>query len=93
MSKVSIPKLHSIKWKDGVHADNVDCHPDRGAVDIPARDVLVGAINADLTNVVIAGYDQNGREYIAGSFANIGEGAYMFGRGQLTLLRYGDEHD
>jgi len=91
MNKKSYPKLHSIKWKNGALAENVICVPDRARENIPASDVLKGAYERDLRDVVVFGYEQDGTEYAAGTTANIKEGAYMFARGQLMLLRLSDD--
>lgn len=90
--KTSIPKLHSIKWKDGVHAENVEFHPDRDRCGISADEILIAAIGK-LHEVVIIGYEQDGYEYIAGNSATLKDAAYLFSRGQLTMLRYADEID
>lgn len=89
--KVSIPKLHSIKFKNGAHAGNVVYPREfRIAESIPTINVLEGAILANLRDVVLIGYREDGSEYIAGSFTSPKEAAYMFGRGQLNMMRVGD---
>lgn len=88
--KVSIPKLHSIKWKDGVSADNIGFHPNAGDKYVPVREVLSSAYNVNLSDVVLFGYDEDGLEYIAGSTPDIQRAHYMFTRAALTMLRYSD---
>ena len=91
MNKQSYPKLHSIKWKDGAHAENVICSKYRGNDHIPVRDVLIGAYEENLREVVVAGYNQDGEEIFFGSNPNCKEAAYLFSRGQLAMLRYADD--
>lgn len=89
--KTTTPKLHSIKFKSGPYAENV-VYPEQfpTAERIPVSNVLHGAILAGLRDVVIMGYQQDGKEYIASSISNPKEASYMFGRGQLQCLREGD---
>lgn len=82
--KTSIPKLHSIKWKNGLQAENV--HIINHNMDIPVDRVLSGAYSEGLREVVLFGYDQNGGEYIASSSTSKEKSAFMFGRGQLFLM-------
>lgn len=89
--KTSIPKLHSIKWKDGALAENVIILDTYGPEDIPVDDVLKGAYNAGCYALVLFGYDRDGKEYVAGSMRNVKEAAYMFARGQLAMLRQADD--
>lgn len=90
MNKVSIPKLHSIKWKTGPLAENVTHIGPDGKKDVPAMSVLQGAAEAMLYDLVLIGYDQDGQEYIAGTMANQQRAAYMFARGHLHMLRDAD---
>ena len=89
--KTSIPKLHSIKFKEGAFAENVVYSAEFPLAEyIPTINVLQGAILQNLRTVVLIGYDQSGHEYVAGSMKNPKEAAYLFGRGQLNMLRRGD---
>lgn len=90
--KTSIPKLHSYKPKTGRNAENVE-FPEEflPAETIPVIAVLEGAAMANLRDVVLIGYEQDGTEYIAGSVRSPKDGAYMFARGQLNMLRAGDD--
>lgn len=89
--KVSIPKLHSIKFKTGPLADNVEYPVEFPRPEIlPAINVLQGAIENNLVGVVLIGYQKDGKEYIAGSYSCFKKSAYLFGRGQLDMLRRGD---
>lgn len=92
MNKTSIPKLHSIKFKDGALAENV-VHPAELFIGVDAHpmNVLNGAAEEMLTDVVLVGYDQFGREYVAGTPSDPARAAYMFSRGHLTMLRLSDE--
>lgn len=87
--KTSIPKLHSIRWKgDGHLNENV------AVLDVERKilpyDVLVGAYLEDLREIVLIGYDQNGREFIAGSSPDVQRAQYLFQRGSLAMLRMAD---
>lgn len=97
MNKKSYPKLHSIKFKRGIYADNViypeAMHQQTPEIDIPAINVLEGAVIEKLRSVVIAGYTEQGKEYIASTYRNPKESAYLFSRGTLRMLRYGDGYD
>lgn len=88
--KTSIPKLHSIRFKDGPLADNVT-HIAPPNTPVPVINVLCGAAEEMLTEVVLIGYDAYGREYIAGSTPDLQRAAYMFGRAQLHMLRVADD--
>lgn len=86
--KVSVPKITNIKMKDGIFADNVHALPT--SQPIPANNVLIGAILAEMSCVVLIGIDKNGEEHIATTMPDHREAAYWFGRGQLEMLRWGD---
>ena len=90
--KVSIPKLHSIKLKSGAYTENMIYPSEFNRVDkgVPVINVLEGALLSNLTGVVLMGYDQDGEEYCATSSADAATNAYMFGRGELRMKRYGD---
>ena len=87
--RTTIPKLHSIRFKTGPLADNVD-HIGPHNRDVPVINVLHGAATAMLTEVVLIGYDADGLEYVAGSTGSIERASYMFARGQLYMLREAD---
>lgn len=86
--KTSIPKLHSIKWKNGQLAEDV--HTINFGQDTPVINVLQGAAEEMLKAVCVIGYDSNNQEYIACSYSNPKEAAYLFGRGQLFMIRQAD---
>lgn len=86
--KTSIPKLHSIKWKNGQLAENV--YTLNFGQDVPVINVLQGAAEEMLKTICIIGYDINNKEYIASSYKNPKDAAYLFGRGHLFMLREGD---
>jgi len=88
IKKVSIPKLHRIKFKSGAHAENV-VFPDEfdAATDIPVINVLEGAALAGLERVALIGYDENGVEYLASSVRRPEEAAYMLERGKYMIMR------
>jgi len=89
--KTSIPKLHSIRLKSGLFAENVvTTEKFEPEGDISALQVLEAAIMANLRSVVLIGYDQDDNEYIAGTYVDPKQTAYLFGRGQLDMLRRGD---
>ena len=90
--KCSIPKLHSIKFKSGAFAEDVifPCEflsPEN----LPAINILEGAAVRNLRDIVLIGYEQDGTEHIAGSMRDPKKAAYMFGRGQLGMLRLADD--
>lgn len=70
MNKVSYPKLHSIKLKN---QENVEILDVMTRLDIDANRVLMGAINAGLKEVVIAGEDKDGNRYFASNLASGGQ--------------------
>lgn len=90
--RTSVPKLHSIRFKTGPLAENVEhiCADDTG---VPVVNVLHGAAEAMLTDVVLIGYDADGQEYIAGSVGDPQRTAYMFARAHLNMLRHGDDNE
>jgi len=92
MKRTSIPKLHSIKFKSGAFADNVLYSPDFARPEyLPVNNILEGAMLAGLKHVVLVGIRHDGSEYIAGTFKCHAQAAYLFGRGELDMLRRGDE--
>lgn len=93
-NKTSVPKLHSIKFKSGAFAGDDVVYPRefRGE-NLPAINILEGAAMANLTDVVLIGYEPNGEEYIAGTMRCNKKAAYMFARGQFDMLRRGDTDD
>lgn len=60
--KTSIPKLHSIKWKNGALAENVECLSNYNSEGVPVDNVLKGAYEAGCYEVVVFGYDRDGYE-------------------------------
>lgn len=88
--RTSVPKLHSIKFKTGPMVDNVT-HVGPPNRDVPVINVLHGAAESMLREIVLIGYDVDGREYIAGSTSNAQRAAYMFARGHLNMLREADD--
>lgn len=90
--KTSVPRLRIKAFKHGVFAPNV-VHPfehDGDGKDTPVLQVLQGAMLANLTDIVIMGFEEDGSEYCASSSHKADLCAYMFGRGQLIMLRQGD---
>lgn len=60
-------------------------------LDIPPERVLKGALEADLTEVVVVGYDKDGNEYFAASMAGGGDALWHLERAKLKLLKVSDE--
>ena len=60
-------------------------------LDIDPSRVLDGAQKAGLTNVVILGYDENGDEYFASSYADGGNMLWLLRRAEHALMRITDE--
>ena len=91
MNKTSIPKLHSIKWKSGAFAENVVCLDNYQQEDgTTVENVLRGAYEAGLRDIVVMGYKEDGSEYVAGSTKNVHKTHYMFSRGALIMMRQAD---
>lgn len=88
--KTSVPKLHSITWKNGGLARNVVTIRSETNKDIPVDNVIKGAWGAGLKEVVVFGYDANGEEYVASSSGRIEKAAFMFSRGNLFMMRQVD---
>lgn len=89
--KVSIPKLHSIKFKTGPFAENVDYPIEfERPENLPVVNVLQGAMLENLRSVVLVGYREDHSEYIAGTVRDPKIAAFMFSRGHLDMLRRGD---
>lgn len=88
MNKKSVPKLHSIKWKTGANADNVELHPNRASKDIPVVDVLSGALNAQLKEVLVAGREPDGTLYVASSISDISRAHLLVSLAGKILLEY-----
>lgn len=55
-------------------------------LDIPAERVLQAALDAGLQSVVVVGYDADGEEYFASSFADGGDALWLLQRGSHKLL-------
>lgn len=91
MTKTSVPKLHSIKWKDGITAHNtVMLRARTQHDDFSVEDVLREAWMEDLQDIVLVGITKTGREYIAASCGSTYQNAYLFARGHLACLRDAD---
>lgn len=60
-------------------------------LDIPPERILKGALEADLTEVVVVGYDKDGNEYFAASMASGGDALWHLERAKLKLLKVSDE--
>lgn len=55
-------------------------------LDLPASRVLESALSADLSSVVIMGYDADGQEYMASSLASGPEVLWLLERLRKRLL-------
>ena len=87
--KTSIPKLHSIKWKDGIWAENIerlDNWEDNG---IKVSDVFKHAFASDLKEIVIIGRRENGNGYVDWSGSSVADAAYLLARAHLILTKNG----
>lgn len=87
--RTSIPKLHSIRFKDGMLADNV-IHPDfsdnTDLYPMPQPlTVLQGAAMAMLQEVAVIGYTVDGEVYIA-SNALLDRTVFMFEHAKTELM-------
>jgi hypothetical protein len=63
------------------------------SLDIPAERVLQAAIDAGVTDIVLAGYDADGTEYFASSMADGGDALWLLERCKKRLLDAADEVD
>ena len=72
-------------------SDNVVYAPFVTRLDIPAERVIEKAGLAGLTNVVIMGYDADGDEYFASSYASGPDVLWLLERLKLQLLTMGDD--
>ena len=90
MAKISIPKLSSIKWKNGALADNVLPFTTYGINTIPVSDVLRGCYEENMKSIAVFGYKQDGEEVIFSNCGRYEETAYMFARGHLAMIRIED---
>lgn len=59
-------------------------------LDLPADRILEAALGK-LEGVVIVGYDKEGKEYFASSYADGGDTIWLLERSKLKLLRIADE--
>jgi hypothetical protein len=59
-------------------------------LDMPAEIILQKAIEAGLTDVIIAGYDKDGELYIASSVADGGDALWLAELFKKRLLEIGD---
>lgn len=62
-------------------------------LDIPPERTLNGALSANLQGVVVLGYDADGDEYFASSYADGGNVLWLLERCKLRLMRGGDDSD
>lgn len=82
--KTSIPKLHSIRYKD---RENVINLYEYTTDEVPPNDVLMGAINGQLDIVVVIGYDKDGGEYFASSTGNHEATNWLLDVGKMRLMK------
>ncbi len=59
-------------------------------IDQPAERILQEAIKTGMKHVVIVGYDDDGKEYFASSYADGGDALWALQRASLRLLRIAD---
>jgi hypothetical protein len=86
--KTSIPKLHSIRFKN---RENVVALPIATRENIDPQIVLMAAINARMTEVVIVGYGSEGDEYFAANIADGADALWLLERARKKLLEMGGE--
>lgn len=72
--------------------DNVILFNGITKLDLPADRILDAASKRGLANVVVIGYDENGEEYFASSFADGGTVIWLMERCKLKLLQIADEY-
>ena len=71
--------------------DNVIIWNGRTKLDLPVERILQGALEADLDEVVIVGFDKDGNEYFASSVADGGQCMYHLQRGIWALNKTTDK--
>ena len=71
--------------------DNVERLRITSRHDLDPEDVLRCALNEGLSEVVIVGFDKEGREYFASSLADGGDAVWHLNRGIYRLMRIADE--
>lgn len=59
-------------------------------LDLPPERILRKAVEADLDQVIVIGYDKGGNEYFASSISNGPEVVWALERAKLRLLRTAD---
>lgn len=87
VSKVSIPKLHSIRMKNHYNVEWIG-GPTR--LNIDPQTVLLAALNNRLQNVVIMGTDREGYEYFAGNLTDGKEILWLLERCKRRLMNTAD---
>lgn len=70
---------------------NVVVLPVVTTLDLPPERILMGALAADLDQVVVVGFRKDGSEYFASSLADGGDALWHLERAKLKLLRMPDE--
>jgi hypothetical protein len=70
--------------------DNVVNFPGITTLDMDPERIMEGARKANLSDIVILGYDQAGDEWFASSVADGAEVLWLLERLKLQLLRLGD---
>lgn len=86
--KSSYPKLHSLKMKNEYNVEKLDIVT---SVDLNPNDVLLAAINNGMDKVIVIGYDKNGEEYFASSYADGPNVAWLCNRMIHMLMKIADE--
>ena len=81
--KTSVPKLHSIKWKDFTTLDESEAsYKELSSVE----KTLIRAFKVGLEEVVLFGHTVDGREYTTYSTDELYKLHYMYSRGALLML-------
>ncbi|MEV5407206.1 hypothetical protein AB0L20_32355 [Streptomyces albidoflavus] len=60
-------------------------------VDLPSERILTSALEADLSTVVVIGWDQDNELYFAGSSAYGPENLWLLEMAKTKLIRIGEE--
>lgn len=82
--KTSIPKLHSIRYKDRENVVNLYEYTND---EVPPNDVLMGVINAQMDVVVVIGYTKEGGEYFASSTGNHETTNWLLDVAKMRLMK------
>lgn len=86
--KVSIPKIYSIKWKNGAHADNVYIYPSRIQKDVQVNDILCAVYEVNPDRIAVVTRSKDGQYDVWGNYADHKEMNYALMIGANLMMNY-----